>query len=472
MRLAKFGVCAGRCKPNAVQGLRSGAVGSAGLPSCRHRAQPATQGILGAAPQLTAALTVSSLTQDLAPLDIGHRLLALTQLLRDHAELWRPLPFVELQAPWQLRHPELTSWLDGLSDGQLADPNQRWLEQSPPWLADLAQRILALSALPWLARPPLGALGAVAMRRIRGRKVEQMAGFCAAVLPQMAAEPGETVDWCSGKGHLGRTLVRQTGAPLLALELDPELVRVGQQQCDHLGLRARFACADVLDPATAQWLHPGQWVVALHACGDLHAALLRAAIERQVRGVALAPCCYNRIAAAEGRALSLLGRAAHLDLTATDLDLIHREPVVANGTDWQRAQQEQAWRLGFDLLQRQVTGSPTYRTMPNFPRPWLRLGFGDFCRSFAALDDLQLPPSLDLAPWEQLGWQRLAQVRRLELVRGLFRPAVEAWLVLDRAQLLVEAGFQVQVGQFCARTASPRNALIVAERPGGRDRQS
>ena len=39
-----------------------------------------------------------------------------------------------------------------------------------------------------------------------------------------------------------------------------------------------------------------------------------------------------------------------------------------------------------------------------------------------------------VAPFSNLGWQRLAEVRNLELVRGLFRRPLELWLLLDRAR--------------------------------------
>lgn len=392
---------------------------------------------------------------------IDQQLQRLSGLLHDHALLWRPLPFTELELPWQALHPDLAEWLDGLTDLQLADPNRAWLQQGPPWLAELAHQLQEASTLPWLPQLAMPALGAVAMRRVPGRKVEQMNGFCAAVLPQISAARA-VVDWCAGKSHLGRTLARITGATLLALEIDPELVSKGQQECDHLGLAARFECADVLDPATVHWLQPDQWVVALHACGDLHAALLRAAAERQVRGVALAPCCYNLVKHPESRALSRLGRSARLELAAADLDLVHREPVVVAGSDWARSQQEQAWRLAFDLVQRDLTGSTHYRTMPSFPRTWLRLPFAEFCFLFGPLDNLVVPADMAWRAYESRGWERLAQVRRRELVRGLFRAPLETWLVLDRAQVLVEAGFAVQVGQFCERGASPRNTMILA----------
>jgi hypothetical protein len=66
--------------------------------------------------------------------------------------------------------------------------------------------------------------------------------------------------------------------------------------------------------------------------------------------------------------------------------------------------------------------------------------------------------------YEQFGWERLTTVRALGLVRGLFRGPLETWLLLDRAQFLVERGWQVQVKLFCEAEVTPRNALILAWR--------
>jgi len=65
---------------------------------------------------------------------------------------------------------------------------------------------------------------------------------------------------------------------------------------------------------------------------------------------------------------------------------------------------------------------------------------------------------------EGRSWQRLAQVRNLELLRGLFRRPLEIWLLLDRALYLQEAGYQVQLGEFCATSLTPRNLLLLAEK--------
>ena len=62
------------------------------------------------------------------------------------------------------------------------------------------------------------------------------------------------------------------------------------------------------------------------------------------------------------------------------------------------------------------------------------------------------------------GWQRLAEVRNLELLRALFRRPLELWLVLDQALFLHEQGFRVELGEFCASELTPRNLLLLARR--------
>ncbi|MEC8139802.1 MAG: methyltransferase, partial [Pseudomonadota bacterium] len=51
---------------------------------------------------------------------------------------------------------------------------------------------------------------------------------------------------------------------------------------------------------------------------------------------------------------------------------------------------------------------------------------------------------------------------RVELVRHVFRRAIEVWLVLDRALYLQQQGYQVTVSTFCEKQLTPRNILIQA----------
>lgn len=80
------------------------------------------------------------------------------------------------------------------------------------------------------------------------------------------------------------------------------------------------------------------------------------------------------------------------------------------------------------------------------------------------LKELSTIGSPDWPALEAAGWQRLAEVRNLELLRGLFRRPLELWLNLDRALFLEEQGYTVRLGTFCDTPLTPRNLLLMAER--------
>ena len=125
-----------------------------------------------------------------------------------------------------------------------------------------------------------------------------------------------------------------------------------------------------------------------------------------------------------------------------------------------------ARRLGFDLLQRAQRGTDDYLSTPSLAISWLEKPFEQYCRDLAELRQVPLLGEPDWAALEAAGWQRLAVVRNLELVRNLFRRPLEIWLVLDRALYLEEQGYAVNVGLFCDYPLTPRNLLVLGERDG------
>lgn len=125
------------------------------------------------------------------------------------------------------------------------------------------------------------------------------------------------------------------------------------------------------------------------------------------------------------------------------------------------------WRLGFDGLQRQLRGCDEYLPVPSNPPRLLNEGFPAFCRWAAAKKQLRLPDTVDFDHWQAFGVQRLAEVRRHELVRHLFRRPLELWMVLDYALFLEEQGYRVRLGHFCDRSLTPRNLLLDAVRVSG-----
>ncbi|CRL97590.1 MULTISPECIES: methyltransferase [Pseudomonas] len=390
--------------------------------------------------------------------DVEARFQALDAFLIEHQGLWKPRPFTHRHLPWETEHPDLAAWLRqrSLADAETSH-NQPHDLAAPAPFPQLAAQARHLSAVDQLPTQPLAPARHRLNVDVPGRKWQQIEAFGAAL--QFAQTPTHWLDWCAGKGYLGRRLL-QADQALTCLEYDPALIAAGQALSDHHGLPVIHRLQDVMADVALSREHTP---VALHACGDLHVRLLKLANAVGCQQLALAPCCYNRITADTYQALSNAGRASTLQLSIDDLGLPLSETVTAGKRVRLQRDTSMARRLGFDQLQRELRGCDEYLPAPSLPTSWLDKPFADYCRELARLKGLSTGEQ-EWATLEAYGWSRLAEVRNLELVRGLFRRPLELWLVLDRALFLSETGYKVEVGSFCEPALTPRNLMVLAER--------
>lgn len=384
--------------------------------------------------------------------------------LHAHRALWRSKPFVDHRPGWEAQYPELAGFLRGrsLADAERIHNRPHQLAAPAPF-AGLAAESLRLSEVEdWYGSLPSTdeRLG----RHVPGRKWEQIGHFAGVVLTRLPEQAGQWLDWCAGKGHLGRLLAFNTGTPLICLERESSLNQQGRALSQACGISARHLEADVLSTATWSLLEPRHTAVALHACGQLHMTLLEQAGARGCRQLVLSPCCYNRIDSDQYRPLSVRAGAARLQLTREDLGLPLQEAVTAGQRSRRLRDQSMAWRLAFDLWQREARGVDAYLPTPSRPESAMAQGMAGFCRELAEHHELALPEPADWARLERQGWARLAEVRNLELVPALFRRPLELWLLLDRALFMQEQGYRVQLGQFCPQALTPRNLMLIATR--------
>ncbi|MHB8786644.1 MAG: methyltransferase [Thauera sp.] len=412
-------------------------------------------------------------------MNLRARFLELQSLLTEHESVWRPAPFHVRRPQWCARWPALATEVLALDETDTerfsADP-----EACAAWLAPklpVIERLATACALPELPARILPAIDARLADGIPGRKHAQIEAFAAHTPPA----PGPLLEWCAGKGHLGRRLAQIEHQAVTSLEIDPTLCA----EAERLARRARVAqdvvCGDAFAPAARAHVH-GHTVCALHACGELHRHLVRSAAQDGALAYRIAPCCYHLGTDGSYRPLS---RDARLALDAAALRLAVTETVTAPRHDRSRLARDQAWKLGFVALREALAdmgedarrgyrqsdvageaghGPAATRNFRPVPAAWLTENFEAFCRKLAAREQVGLPAAVDWAGWEAAGEHRRAEVRRLELVRHAFRRALEHWLVLDLALGLEERGFDVQVGCFCARALTPRNLLVLAQR--------
>lgn len=398
-------------------------------------------------------------------MDFTERFHQLDAWLLKHQALWRAKPFVERHCAWESQWPELATWLRSRTLEQAEQAhNQPHRLDAPAPFGELARAAIAFAQVPDWTSPAPEDFPERLHRHIPGRKWNQITHFAQVSRARWQQPTRHWVDWCAGKGHLGRLLAWQTGQPLLCLERNAQLNRDGAALSEAFHLTVQHQDADVFNPHVWPLLGGDHSLIALHACGQLHMTLLQQAAAQQCAQVALAPCCYNRIEGAIYMPLSASGKGAQLQLSKADLGLPIQESVTAGQRTRRLRDRSMAWRLAFDLWQRAERNQDSYLPTPSRPESAMGSGIAAFCRELARYHGLTLQAP---ASWEKLehsGWQRLAEVRNLELLRGLFRRPLEMWLLLDRVLFMQEAGYRVELGLFCPAELTPRNFLLIAEK--------
>ena len=386
------------------------------------------------------------------------RFLYLDAALQRYRWLWSAQPFKQNRPPWCERLPEFTAHLLNLPTEQVERYTTdsalclqllaEHLPQYRPELQQLGRQLI----LPQYQQSAAADAGPHIIWEIPGRKWQQITAFQRAVTPAAAS----VVEWCGGKGHLGRLLVSQWRVPATTLEWDETLCKEGERLAARAGTQQRFYCCDVHSIHAVDHLKQHH-VVALHACGSLHRKLLRDAVAAGVPALDLAPCCYAHGMSDEYAPFSAL---ATLNLSRDEVRLAVTDSTTAAPAQLRLRDREMAWKLGFDVLRRELLQVDEYRPIPSINKAWLNLPYHEFCGQLAQRDGLELPAGLDWQLYESAGWHRQREVMRLSLVRMAFRRAVELWLVLDMANYLTQHGYRVSLGTFCERTVSPRNILL------------
>lgn len=380
--------------------------------------------------------------------------------LKTHTQLWQFDTFARLDNPWKHTYPELASVLE--RENLEIDSEAFYVEvfrvrpdlkaelnfSKPDLLDQSPQRTLTYDV------PSYVSAG------IKGRKWAQIQAFVA-----YTPKANSYVEWCAGKGHLGKLLAFQDSKPVHSLEWQKTLCEAGEQEANRLKLPQSFTHADVLKGEGRPALANAHCAVALHACGDLHRELIEQAVAANTSVLCISPCCYHLTKDEFYRPLSQLAQQSQLNLRQADLKLAVKEVATAGAREQRLKQLELTYRLGFDAWQRTARQQDDYLPVPSIQKALLNQGFDAFCHWAAeqkSLTDLIAKTSFE--DFESIGQTRYQQIQKLEAISQLFRPALEYWLILDRAMYLEESGYKVEIGKFCEKNLTPRNWMIRAER--------
>lgn len=398
-------------------------------------------------------------------------------VLSSYRNYWQFSPFAWVAGSTasepNLNHLEgLAAWPHTLCQAlaQLSEAEVAQLDASPaqlqeffsPWFSELA----ALPPIASRSHTPISELPFWLTNGIGGRKLAQIQAF----LGQLPEATGAAIEWCAGKGHLGRLFAYSQQRAITSIEWQASLCEQGQTLAQQQQLPQQFVHADVLSQPelTTQSLAQAIQAFALHACGDLHLALIQQAANAGCNALYIAPCCYHLTQRIPYNGVSStaqkLFRNHQLQLSAHDLKLAVQGQVTAGERVAQLRHTEVHWRLAYQCLREGITGDARYQPLNSVNKSWFSGDFAAFAQWAAAQHQLQTPAQCDWQHYLAMGAQRAQLVARLELVRHVFRRSLESLLVLDRAMWLTELSYDVSLVEFCEYAQSPRNFLLKAQK--------
>ena len=297
---------------------------------------------------------------------------------------------------------------------------------------------------------------------IGGRKLTQVRHFLAC-LPQLE---GRVLEWCAGKGHLGRLLLAASPqarvVEVTSVEWQQPLCDAGDKLANAHQLRQSFRQMNVLSPAGQAALAEHDHALALHACGDLHLSLLRGARDADLHSLYVAPCCYHLIAATEYQPLAVRASQSALSLTRDELKLAVQGQVTAGERVANLRRAEGTWRLAYQVLRERYAGADSYRPLSSVAKHWFSGSFDAFVGWACEQHGWQLAADADLTAALVEADLRYLKVKQLDLVRHVFRRPLELWLLLDRALYMQEQGYRVTLEAFCDYQTTPRNVQLHA----------
>ncbi|MFS1460402.1 methyltransferase [Vibrio lentus] len=390
------------------------------------------------------------------------RFTILDSFLLEHQVYWRSEPFhlcQTQQQSWVDVNRPLVDWLNSLSI-----ENIQILKEQPQVLIKALIRFLPEletanqniqfdnSVLVGLDLPRGTADG------IPGRKLQQIVAMGEASLEHHHGK--EWLEWCSGKGFLGRILSQQSDQKVTSFEWQQSLCESGQKIADTHHLNMSFVQGDAFSKEADRVFNSNQHAVALHACGDLHVELVKKSVSHGLPAVTISPCCYHLIRDENYQAMSSVAKSSALTLSKNDLRIPLQETVTGGERVKRHRQLEMSYRLGFSQLLKGELGVDEYVPVPSIKKSELSEGFESFCCWASEVKEISLGSDIDFDSYLVQGEALFWEMEKLSLVQQVFRRPLEIWLALDRAIYLQEQGYEASIEEFCERSITPRNLLI------------
>jgi hypothetical protein len=397
------------------------------------------------------------------------RLEALTGLLRPWSDLWsRSIlqNWPESAAAYPDAWLSYAEALDGSGERRLDAGD---LPGDPPEsLKSLLLALRGLTALPW--HEGVQRLSVTEAQGLNVKKTHEIERVLALLAPRTRGLR-HAVDIGGGMGHLARLCVKHFDWTFHSIDRDAALQDKGREWLR----RARSLSPDKLcfihatvDAGPQPELDPmfsgrDRVSIGLHTCGPLALTQLR---KSQSAGFVLnLGCCYDTLEPERDLPVSRFGRAHRLPFTRHALFLATRGRHHKSEGEFTRMRRVYAQRFALELLLKRHFPERGFVPAGDAPKALYAGSFAGYARD--RLERLGLEVGLTEPALEAFEVAVRPETRRIflcHLLRDRFARALEVVILLDRAILLEEQGFRVELLQVFDPSLSPRNIALLASR--------
>ena len=386
--------------------------------------------------------------------DLSQKLISGTSLLIENRSLWSFHPFRKDVYSWEDDHPEVSSFLrtwtnEEVEAFELCPQNH---PNAPSFILDLFARCKEYTRLPMLFDPSFSC-SKKWLLNIKERKQKQLVPFISCI----KGDAKSYVDWCCGKGHLGRLLNHFYSSSIIGLENNIHVVHKGRELASEKQI---FICCDVLHDSIPS-LQGG--MIALHSCGSLLTKAMEQVSAQSLQECLLVSCCYHKISEDLYTPMSTVAKRQNVRFTKNELRLPSTIEHHASQKSKRRRRTDMRYRIAIDSILQEIGFQSSYRSFPPVPDGWKDLSFQEYVARVWEREGFPSMSGVKLYEMEQQGRDRLRVIRALSSFRSMFARVLEVWINTDRALWLQERGYSVKLGICMPSSASPRNIAIQAQ---------
>ena len=386
--------------------------------------------------------------------DLSLRLITGASLLIENRSLWSFHPFTQEVHSWECDYPEasdfLRSWTpEEVEHFEMCPQNH---PEAPSSILDIFSRCQEYTNLPIMYDSSFSCSKQLLLN-IKERKRHQLIPFISCIQDPCL----NYVDWCCGKGHLGRMLASIFGANIVGIENNLQVIEKGRSLAPQ---KQVFIECDVFHNDIPDFQGG---MVALHSCGSLLTKAMEQVFEQDLQECFLVSCCYHKINEEFYVPMSETGKKQHVCFTKKELRLPSTLEHHASKKSKRRRRADMRYRLSIDYILQEIGFHSSYTSFPPVPDFWKDLSFQEYVDQVWARENYPSISKINVKNMEEKGREQLRIIRALSSFRSMFGRVLEVWINTDRALWLQEKGYNVTLGICMPKSASPRNIAIQAK---------